>query len=208
MRFAVDGHLRFVHGFEKSGLRARGGAVDFVGQHNVGENRAGAEFKFARVGMIDADAQDVTGQQVGSELHALEGAVEGFRERLGQGGFADAGNIFDQQVAAGKKRDQGELNDVFLAENGAGDGALQLRDDVRGGGRHRLKTPVNPVTKENALRFCLMRFTAHRFQDNDSRNSAPVPNGRLAQRLERSPHTREVKGSNPLSPTTLSHTDI
>src|ERR1700740_432716 len=25
--------------------------------------------------------------------------------------------------------------------------------------------------------------------------------GRLAQRLERSPHTREVKGSNPLSPT-------
>src|SRR5450755_3600874 len=29
----------------------------------------------------------------------------------------------------------------------------------------------------------------------------PVKNGRLAQRLERSPHTREVKGSNPLSPT-------
>jgi hypothetical protein len=27
--------------------------------------------------------------------------------------------------------------------------------------------------------------------------------GRLAQRLERSPHTREVKGSNPLSPTIL-----
>ena len=31
----------------------------------------------------------------------------------------------------------------------------------------------------------------------------PFQNGRLAQRLERSPHTREVKGSNPLSPTTL-----
>src|SRR5882762_6510185 len=29
----------------------------------------------------------------------------------------------------------------------------------------------------------------------------PLINGRLAQRLERSPHTREVKGSNPLSPT-------
>src|SRR5208337_1475833 len=29
----------------------------------------------------------------------------------------------------------------------------------------------------------------------------PVFDGRLAQRLERSPHTREVKGSNPLSPT-------
>src|SRR5579885_3013592 len=33
---------------------------------------------------------------------------------------------------------------------------------------------------------------------------SPVPDGRLAQRLERSPHTREVKGSNPLSPTILS----
>src|SRR6267143_2179778 len=29
----------------------------------------------------------------------------------------------------------------------------------------------------------------------------PLIDGRLAQRLERSPHTREVKGSNPLSPT-------
>src|SRR6202790_5354385 len=29
----------------------------------------------------------------------------------------------------------------------------------------------------------------------------PLSDGRLAQRLERSPHTREVKGSNPLSPT-------
>jgi hypothetical protein len=33
--------------------------------------------------------------------------------------------------------------------------------------------------------------------------SAPRFDGRLAQRLERSPHTREVKGSNPLSPTIL-----
>src|SRR5713101_474949 len=41
---AVHGDLRFVHGFEKRGLRARGGAVDFVSENDVGENRAGAEF--------------------------------------------------------------------------------------------------------------------------------------------------------------------
>src|ERR1700757_281141 len=34
-------------------------------------------------------------------------------------------------------------------------------------------------------------------------NGYPFRDGRLAQRLERSPHTREVKGSNPLSPTIL-----
>src|SRR5882724_8720096 len=33
----------------------------------------------------------------------------------------------------------------------------------------------------------------------------PLIDGRLAQRLERSPHTREVKGSNPLSPTIPFH---
>src|SRR6266481_1252539 len=38
----------------------------------------------------------------------------------------------------------------------------------------------------------------------------PLIDGRLAQRLERSPHTREVKGSNPLSPTTsiYGHTEL
>jgi hypothetical protein len=36
----------------------------------------------------------------------------------------------------------------------------------------------------------------------------PFIDGRLAQRLERSPHTREVKGSNPLSPTILSYSLI
>src|ERR1700676_1069845 len=36
----------------------------------------------------------------------------------------------------------------------------------------------------------------------------PFRDGRLAQRLERSPHTREVKGSNPLSPTNPSYSLI
>ena len=148
MRFAVDGDLRFVHGFKQRGLRARRGAVDFVGEHDVGEKRAGTEFKFARFGLIDADAQHITRQQIGSELHALKAAVKRFGERLGQGGFANAGNVFDEQMAAGEKRDQRELNGFFLAVNGAGDGALQLRDDLRGSGRHWLKTPDNPVTKE------------------------------------------------------------
>jgi len=51
-RFAVDGDLRFVHGFEKGGLRARRGAVDFVGEDHVGEDRAGTKFKIARLGIV------------------------------------------------------------------------------------------------------------------------------------------------------------
>jgi len=61
---SVDGDLRFVHSLEKSGLGSRGGAVDFVGENDVRENGAGAKFKFARFGIVDAHAEDVGGEQV------------------------------------------------------------------------------------------------------------------------------------------------
>src|SRR5712692_2164153 len=145
-RFAVDGDLRFVHGFEKRGLRARGGSVDFVGENHVGENRPGTEFKFARFGVVDADAEDVAGEQVRRELDALKAAMEGFCERLRESGFADSGNVFDEQVTAREQGNQRELDGVFLAVDGARDGALKLRDDLGGGSRHVLKTRVLPVT--------------------------------------------------------------
>ena len=69
-----------------------------------------------------------------------------FGESLGQGGFAGAGNVFDKQMATSEKSDEGKLDDVFLAVDRAGNGALQLRDDVRSGDGHRLKTQCLPVT--------------------------------------------------------------
>ncbi len=135
-RFAVHRDLRFVHGLEKRGLRARCGAVDFVGEHDVGEDRAGAEFKLARFGIVDADAEHVAGQQVRSELNALEGAMKRFREGLRERGLADAGDVFNQQMAACEQGDQRELNCFFLPVNGAGDRTLELRNRLRGGGRH------------------------------------------------------------------------
>src|SRR5258708_10427510 len=121
---AVHGDLRLVHGFEKRGLRARGGAVDFVGKNHVRKNRSGAKFKFARLRIVDADAEDIAGQQVRCELDALEAAVEGFCERLRESGLANAGNVFDEQVAAREQGDQRELNSIFLAIDGARNGAL------------------------------------------------------------------------------------
>ena len=61
---AVDGDLRFVHGFEQGGLRLRRGAVDLVGQQDVGEDGAGLEFELLLDGIVDADADDVAGQHV------------------------------------------------------------------------------------------------------------------------------------------------
>jgi len=145
-RASVDGDLGLVHGFEKSRLRARSSAVDFVGEDDVGEDGSGAEFKLTGFGIVDADAEDVGGEQVGSELDALKGTVKRLGQGLRQGRFAGAGHIFDEQVTAREKGDEGELDDLFLAENGARDGAVQLRDHLRGCGRHWLKTQSLPVT--------------------------------------------------------------
>ena len=100
MRVVVHGDLRFVHGFEQSGLRFRRGAIDLVGQHDVGENRAGLELELLLDGVEDADADDVAGQHVRGELDALKRTVERMRQRLRQRGLADAGHVFDEQVAA------------------------------------------------------------------------------------------------------------
>src|ERR1700674_5091737 len=150
-RLAVDADLRFVHGFKKRGLRARRGAVDFVGEDYVGENRAGTKFKITRFRIVDAHAEDIAGEQVRRELDALKAAVKGFCERLCESGLADARNVFDEQMTAREQRDEGELDGVFLAVDSARDGALELRDDLGRGGGHWLKTCVLPVT--NRWRF-------------------------------------------------------
>ena len=88
---AIDAHLALAHRFQQRRLRARRGAVDFVGQQNVGEDGAFVEMKLLVALVEDGHAQNVRGQQIRRELDALEPGVNGTRERLGQGGFARAG---------------------------------------------------------------------------------------------------------------------
>jgi len=146
LRSAVHADLGFVHGLEKGGLCARRGAIDFVGEHDIGEDRTGPKFKLARFGIVNADAKNVARKQIRSELDALEGAMKRFGESLSQGGLADARNIFDEQMAAGEQRDERELDGFFLAVDRACDGAPKLRDDLSSGSLHVLKTRALPAT--------------------------------------------------------------
>ena len=155
LRFAVHTDLRFVHGLEERGLRARRGAVDFIGQHDVGKNRPVAEFKLAVLGIVDADAKHVARKQIRSELNPLEAAMKRFGKRLCQRGLADARYVFDKQVAPREQRDERKLDGLLLAEDGAPNGALQLRNDLCGSCRHlstalrlsfQLKTRALPAT--------------------------------------------------------------
>ena len=61
-RLAIDRDLPFAHRFQQGRLRPRRGAVDLVGQHDVGEDRPAVKDELALLAVEDAAAQDVAGQ--------------------------------------------------------------------------------------------------------------------------------------------------
>ena len=71
---AADGDLPFLHGFQERRLGLGRCPVDFVGQHDIGEDRASHEAKRAVTrGLVlldDLGAGDIAGHEVGGELDA------------------------------------------------------------------------------------------------------------------------------------------
>ena len=78
---AFDRDLALLHRFEQRRLRLGGSAVDLVGEHDVREDRAGAQAERPVARREHVGAGDVGGQQIGGELDAPHGAAERGRER-------------------------------------------------------------------------------------------------------------------------------
>ena len=68
--FALDAHLLFFHRLEQGALGFRAGPVDLVGQQNLGKDRTWVEYKGLLGAFVDRHAGEITGHQIGSELHA------------------------------------------------------------------------------------------------------------------------------------------
>ena len=113
-------------------MRARRGAVDLVGQHDVGEDRAGAEDELLRLAVVEAAAGDVGRQQVGRELDAVELAGQAAGDGLAHQGLAHAGHVLQQHVLAGQQRHHGQPHGLGLAQHHPGDILLQQFDQVCG----------------------------------------------------------------------------
>ena len=94
----------FLHGFEQRGLRLGRGAIDLVGQHQVGEDRAGLEAQsLARRARRSRSIMLPTmsaGMRSGVNWMREYFSVQGARQRAQQRGFAEAGHAFEQHVAA------------------------------------------------------------------------------------------------------------
>ena len=122
-RLADHRDVLLLHRLEHRRLRLRWGAVDLVGQHDVGEDRPVDELELAPAAgrvLEDVGAGDVHRHQVGRELDAAELQ----RHRLGQ--LADQqrlgqpGHAHQQRMAAGEQADRQPLDDVVLADDDPG----------------------------------------------------------------------------------------
>ena len=115
--FAFDRDLLFFHRLEQCALGLGAGSVDLVGEQHLRENRARVEHEALLAALVDGDAGQVAGHQVGGELHAGKLQPEGAGQRVRQRGLADAGNVLDQQVPAGQQACHAVLHLVRFAHD-------------------------------------------------------------------------------------------
>ena len=127
---AAHGDLPLLHGFEQRGLGFGRGAVQFVGQDDVGKEWPFEKTKLAAAGRTilfdDLGAGDVGRHQVGGELNAAERKVERPRQGADHQRFGQAGNAFQQAMAAAEERNQQLLDHGVLAD----DDLRQLIEDL------------------------------------------------------------------------------
>ena len=117
--FAGHGDRFFLHGFEQGGLGFGGGAVDFVSEEDVAEDWALLEFEDLLAAFIDEDlgTDDVGGEEVRGELDPLEFEVEGLGDGVDEGGLAETGDTFEEDVAAADDGDEDIFDDVLLTDD-------------------------------------------------------------------------------------------
>ncbi len=109
MTDAGDGDAAFLHRFEQGGLCFRRGAVDFVGEQEIGENGAALETELppgtVRIFFQNLGSENIGGHQIGSELDAFALEFERAGERTGHERLGQAGRADEQTMAAGEQGD-------------------------------------------------------------------------------------------------------
>ena len=124
MRGVAAGDGALLHGFQQRRLRFRRGAVDLVGQNEVGEDGAGLKAKrlgAAVVTLNDHAADDVGGHQVRRELDAGILEMQNAAERSEQRRLAEPRDAFQQNVAASQETDEHAIHHRLLANNDLSD---------------------------------------------------------------------------------------
>ncbi len=102
----VDGDLPFLHRLQQCGLGLGGGAVDLVGDDDVGEHGTRFELELTLDGVEGRNTGDVAREQVGRELDASHRGVDGCCQRPGKHRLSDSGDILNKKVPLGEQADE------------------------------------------------------------------------------------------------------
>ena len=133
---AGDGHVILLHRLQERRLRARAGAVHFVGEQELGEHRPLDETERALAGVAflqHLGAENVGGHQVRRELDAPRLEPEHGAQRVHELGLRETRHADQQGVAAGQDGDQREIDHLLLPEDHGADRGAR-RPHVGGGG--------------------------------------------------------------------------
>ena len=136
----------------------------------------GAEHELRRALVVDVRPGDVGGQQVGRELDAPEAQAEGLGERAGGERFADAGEVLQQDVAAGEDAGEDEPQRLALADDGLAHPVEHLVDEA-GALVDRSVDGVTVASRRgprSAGHRCSMAATARSIRAGDDRGGRPA----------------------------------
>ena len=113
--------MLLLHRFQQRALHLGRRAVDFVGQHQIGEDGAAPGGERAGLRIVNLRADQVGRKQVRGELEAGELDVDGRGERLDRQGFGQARHAFQQDVPVGQQADDQAFDQVILADDDLAD---------------------------------------------------------------------------------------
>ncbi len=137
----ADCHLAFLHCFKQRALHFRRSAVDFVGQHEVGEDRAFLYLELLVLYRVDHCAEHVGREQVGSELYAAVFGIDQLSQSFDGKGFGQARHAFEKNVAVGEHGCEKRFHQMFLAHDGLVHASGDHCDEVAFGGHQFVELP-------------------------------------------------------------------
>jgi hypothetical protein len=120
MQLAAHGDTLLLHRFQQRRLCLGRGAIDFIGQNDIGEYRTALKLEnLSPRGIVGehVGAGNVRRHEIGGELDPRETKTQDLTETAHHQGFAQARHAFEQTVAAADQCDEDLLDQLLVADD-------------------------------------------------------------------------------------------
>ena len=106
------------------------GSIDFVSENDVGKEWTFLELESRGVFVKNRDSQNISREEIGCELDAGEGAIDGSCDRCREHRLADTGDVLDECVPSREQTDQEALHSFGIPEIDSGNVVTECLNGV------------------------------------------------------------------------------